>query len=257
MGVDRREFLKIAGLSTLLGLGGKGAFEVLSGKEAEASLLAEAQGVTRYAMVVDMRKCLEREDCHDCMEACHREHNVPKMDNPRHEIKWIWTEPYEHAFPGQGHEYTEERLLGKPFVVLCNHCENPPCVRVCPTQATFRTPEGIVMMDFHRCIGCRFCMAGCPYGSRSFNWTDPRKFLPETNPDFPTRMRGVVEKCNFCAERLVKGLPPACVAACKEGALVFGNVRDPESDVRRVLREHFTIRRKPELGTLPQVYYIV
>ncbi len=257
MGVDRREFLKIAGLSTLLGLGGKGAFEVLSGKEAEASLLAEAQGGTRYAMVVDMRKCLERQDCRDCMEACHREHNVPKMENPRHEIKWIWTEPYEHAFPGQGHEYTEERLLGKPFVVLCNHCDNPPCVRVCPTKATFRTPEGIVMMDFHRCIGCRFCMAGCPYGSRSFNWKDPRKFIAETNPDFPTRMRGVVEKCNFCAERLVKGLPPACVAACKEGALVFGNVRDPESDVRRVLRENFTIRRKPELGTLPQVYYIV
>lgn len=257
MGVDRREFLRIAGLSTLLGLGGKGAFEVLSGKEAEASLQAEPQGGTRYAMVVDMRKCFEREDCRDCMEACHRNHNVPKMDNPRHEIKWIWTEPYEHAFPGQGHEYTEERLRGKPFVVLCNHCDNPPCVRVCPTKATFRTPEGIVMMDFHRCIGCRFCMAGCPYGSRSFNWKDPRNFIPETNPDFPTRMRGVVEKCSFCAERLVKGLPPACVAACKEGALVFGNVRDPESDVRRVLRENFTIRRKPELGTLPQVYYIV
>jgi molybdopterin-containing oxidoreductase family iron-sulfur binding subunit len=100
-------------------------------------------------------------------------------------------------------------------------------------------------------------MAGCPYGSRSFNWKDPRKFIQETNPEFPTRMRGVVEKCNFCVERLDKGLQPACVEACKDGALLFGDVRDPESEVRRVLRESYTIRRKPELGTMPQVYYVV
>jgi len=257
MGVDRREFLKIAGLSTLLGLGGKATIEVLSGTEVEASLSKEPQGGKRLAMVVDMRKCYEKENCRDCMEACHRVHNVPHIDNPRHEIKWIWTEPYERTFPSQGHEYTEERFAGKPFVVLCNHCDNPPCVRVCPTKATFRNPDGAVVMDFHRCIGCRFCMAGCPYGSRSFNWKDPRKFIQETNPEFPTRMRGVVEKCNFCVERLDKGLQPACVEACKDGALLFGDVRDPESEVRRVLRESYTIRRKPELGTMPQVYYVV
>ena len=152
----------------------------------------------------------------------------------------------------------EESLEHKKLMVLCNHCDNPPCVRVCPVQATFKRKEdGIVMMDFHRCIGCRCCMAACPYGSRSFNWFDPRTALAETNPDFPTRSKGVVEKCNFCAERLAKGLIPACVEACKEGALVFGDLEDPDSEVRAVLREHYTIRRKPELGTRPQVYYIV
>ncbi|MEW6442165.1 MAG: sulfate reduction electron transfer complex DsrMKJOP subunit DsrO [bacterium] len=259
MAVDRREFLKIAGLSTLLGLGGKAGFEVLSGKEVEASLSREPQAGKRWAMVVNMRKCLEKEGCTDCMKACHLAHNVPHIDNPRHEVKWIWTDSFEHVFPSQEmeNEYVVERLAGKPFLVLCNHCERPPCVRVCPTKATFQNADGVVVMDYHRCIGCRFCMAGCPYGSRSFNWKDPRKYLQETNLEFPTRMRGVVEKCNFCSERLDKGLQPACVEACKDQAILFGNVRDPDSEVRQTLRASFTIRRKPELGTLPQVYYIV
>ena len=97
-----------------------------------------------------------------------------------------------------------------PFIVMCNHCENPPCVRACPTNATFkRESDGIVLMDFHRCIGCRFCMAACPFGARSFNYRDPRPFIKEVNTKFPTRMKGVVEKCNFCAERLAEGLLPA------------------------------------------------
>ena len=122
------------------------------------------------------------------------------------------------------------------------------------------------MMDQHRCIGCRFCMAACPYGVRSFNWGDPRK-APKalnpnfpTNPEYPTRTAGVVEKCNFCAERLAKGTLPACVeAAGKEAknALTFGDLSDRESEVRELLRLHYTIRRKPELGTGPNVYYIV
>ncbi len=107
--------------------------------------------------------------------------------------------------------------LGKSFrqlrlPVFCNHCENPPCVRVCPTKATFQRADGIVMMDYHRCIGCRLCMAACPYGARSMNYRDPRPFIAKINPDFPTRTKGVVEKCNFCEERLAKGMLPACVA---------------------------------------------
>jgi Fe-S-cluster-containing dehydrogenase component len=143
--------------------------------------------------------------------------------------------------------------------VLCNHCQNPPCVRVCPTKATYQRPDGIVMMDFHRCIGCRFCMAGCPYGSRSFNWRDPRGGLPAKmpNPAYPTRMKGVVEKCTFCSELLDKGEPPACVEACTEKLLAFGDLHDPATAVRALLKEHYTIRRKPNLGTQPQVYYIV
>jgi Fe-S-cluster-containing dehydrogenase component len=100
-------------------------------------------------------------------------------------------------------------------------------------------------------------VAACPYGSRSFNWRDPRPFIKDIQADFPTRMRGVVEKCTFCEERLVRGEKPACVEACKYGALVFGDLEDPESEVRKLLREHYTIRRKPALGTQPEVYYIV
>jgi len=99
-------------------------------------------------------------------------------------------------------------------------------------------------------------MAGCPYGSRSLNWRDPRPFIKEINKEFPTRERGVVEKCNFCNERLAKGLIPACVEACKEKVLVFGDLEDPNSEVRELLRSHHTIRRKPQLGTMPQIYYI-
>ena len=100
-------------------------------------------------------------------------------------------------------------------------------MRVCPTQATWKREDGIVMMDWHRCIGCRYCMAACPYGSRSFNWLDPRPYIHNPNPEFPTRTKGVVEKCNFCAERLGTGRPPACVEACPEKALVFGDLADP------------------------------
>jgi molybdopterin-containing oxidoreductase family iron-sulfur binding subunit len=142
-------------------------------------------------------------------------------------------------------------------MVLCNHCDNPPCVRVCPTQATFKRPEdGIVMMDYHRCIGCRYCMAACPYGSRSFNWREPRQYVNDINMNYPTRTRGVVEKCNFCEERLAEGKLPACVEACKQGALTFGELK-PGTEIQRLLSENFALTRKPELGTKPHVYYIL
>jgi molybdopterin-containing oxidoreductase family iron-sulfur binding subunit len=142
---------------------------------------------------------------------------------------------------------------------MCNHCERPSCVRVCPTQATWKRKDGIVMMDQHRCIGCRYCMAACPYGSRSFNFVDPRPTLQKSgiNPGYPTRTRGVVEKCSFCAERLARGKLPACVEACPVKALVFGDLNDPESEVARLLEEKYTIRRKPGLGTNPHVFYLV
>ena len=154
-------------------------------------------------------------------------------------------------------EYANSQYQDKPFVVFCNHCDRPPCVRVCPTQATWKREDGIVMMDWHRCIGCRYCMAACPYGSRSFNWQDPRPFIRNLTAEFPTRSRGVVEKCTFCAERLAVGKAPACVAACEPGALVFGDLEDPGSELRKVLSTNFTLRRKAELGTIPEVYYIV
>jgi len=112
------------------------------------------------------------------------------------------------------------------------------------------------MMDFHRCIGCRFCMAACPYGSRSFNFRDPRPAIEHQDSGFPTRMKGVVEKCNFCAERLAVGKMPACVEA-SNGAMAFGDLEDPDSTVRKLLEANYTVRRKPSLGSGPTVYYII
>jgi molybdopterin-containing oxidoreductase family iron-sulfur binding subunit len=211
----------------------------------------------QWAMVIDTHKLESAEDLEPIIEACHRAHNVPELNNKRHEIKWIWEEHYHHAFPAKSQKFMDERVEHLPFLVLCNHCENPPCCRACPTKATFkRESDGIVLMDFHRCIGCRFCMAACPYGSRSFNFRDPRPFIKEQNKEFPTRMKGVVEKCNFCAERLAVGKIPACVEV-SNGAIAFGDLYDPESEVRELLRTNYTIRRKQNLGTEPSVYYIV
>ena len=160
------------------------------------------------------------------------------------------------------HKFTADRLKGQPVMVLCNHCERPSCVRVCPTGATWKREDGVVMMDMHRCIGCRYCIVACPYGSRSFNWSDPRPNIkPDIDPEYPTRSKGVVEKCNLCAERLAKGLGPACVDAANqvagEGAMYFGDLGDPGSEIVQVLRSRLSIQRRPHLGTEPHVFYLV
>ncbi|MEW6333986.1 MAG: sulfate reduction electron transfer complex DsrMKJOP subunit DsrO [Thermodesulfobacteriota bacterium] len=262
MAPTRREFLKIAGCSAV-GL----AVPLLPSRaasQAKAPTAAPPQTAPppqaaltakRWAMAIEPRKC--RSDCTDCIAACHLEHNVPAIGNPKDDIHWIGLEKIGHVFPAEAHPRLPEAVRGLSVPVLCNHCENPPCVRVCPTQATFSRPDGIVMMDYHRCIGCRFCMAACPYGSRSMNWRDPRPHIRKINPAFPTRTKGVVEKCNFCEERLARGLLPACVLACREKAMTFGDPEDPRSPVRRVLDGSLSLRRRPELGTGPQVYYIL
>ncbi len=259
---SRRSFLKIAGLAAL-GIGSKPVLNAFAssgehgaGAAAETYRGAKALTAKQWGMVIDMRKLEKAEDLEPIVAACHSIHNVPEMEEKRHEIKWIWHEEFKNVFPDLESKYLDERSERLPVLVLCNHCENPSCVRACPTQATFKREDGIVLMDFHRCIGCRFCMAACPYGSRSFNFRDPRPFIKEVDSGFPTRMRGVVEKCNFCAERLAVGKMPACVEA-SNGAIAFGNLEDPESDVRKLLKENFSIRRKPSLGTGPAVYYIV
>ncbi len=265
MGVKRREFLKLVGWSALLGLGGKASFELLAPGEVEAALQPAPLTAKQWAMGIDVTK-LDQAVMDAAIKACHRLYNVPNMGNPKVEIKWIWKETYEHAFAGQENEYVAEQYRGPHFLVLCNHCTNPPCCRACPTKATWKREDGVVMMDMHRCIGCRFCMAACPFGARSFNWGDPRLAPKDLNPDFPTnpdlptRSKGVVEKCQFCAERLAKGLIPACVEAAnavKPNAMYFGDLEESNSDVRKVLRTRYSSRRKPELGTGPNVYYLV
>jgi molybdopterin-containing oxidoreductase family iron-sulfur binding subunit len=258
---SRRHFLKIAGISAL-GVGTKPVLDAFASsgggheKQVELKSGEKALHAKNWGMVIDTRKLKTKEDVEPLIEACHSIHNVPHFENERHEIKWIWETEYKHAFSGKGNKYLDESTKNNPFLVLCNHCENPPCCRACPTEATFQREDGIVLMDFHRCIGCRFCMAACPYGSRSFNFLDPRGHIKEQNKKFPTRMKGVVEKCNFCAERLAEGLMPACAEASK-GAIAFGDLDDPKSDVRKLLKENYTIRRKQNLGTEPSVYYIV
>lgn len=256
---SRRGFLAIAGGSLLGGV--PLATRALASGDGDGAAVEGECVSNKWAMVVNLRKCREKEGCNACQEACHAEHNVPHIEGKKEEIKWIWKEPYENVFPEQINEFTQEHIKTGPVPVLCNHCEDPPCVKVCPTKATWkRTLDGIVMMDMHRCIGCRYCIVGCPYGSRSFNFSDPRPHIPHIRKEFPTRSKGVVEKCNFCAERLAKGVGPACVEAARKtgcNALVFGDLLDPKSEVVRLLKKHNTLRRKPELGTAPQVYYIV
>ncbi|MGE4298423.1 MAG: sulfate reduction electron transfer complex DsrMKJOP subunit DsrO [Desulfovibrionaceae bacterium] len=256
---SRRKFLKVAGISAL-GLAASPALEALTHAAPEAHAAeyapkAEALQAKRWAMVIDTTKFESAEDFDKVIEACHSFHNVPTFGD-KQEVKWIWTDTYHRTFPEQINNHMNEEVEERKYLLLCNHCTNPPCVRVCPTKATFQRPDGIVIMDMHRCIGCRFCMAACPFGARSFNFKNPRPGIAETNPTYPTRMRGVVEKCNFCAELLGKGELPKCVQAA-EGAILFGDLDDPESEVRQALAEHFSLRRKPNLGTEPGVYYII
>ena len=248
--ISRRNLLKSVGVAAV-GLLPLGTILVQAAGKPHAKALKAAS----WAMVINAKLCPP--GCNVCREACSRAHNLPSMPDPKHEVKWIWQENYQAAFPYETHQYPDDANSKRTYPVLCNHCENPSCVRVCPTQATFQRPDGIVMMDYHRCIGCRFCMSACPYGARSFNFKDPRPHIADINADYPTRTYGVVEKCNFCDERLSVGQLPACVEACPAKALTFGDLADPDSPVRKLLATNVTLQRKTKLGTRPKVFYIV
>ncbi|HZK87270.1 MAG TPA: 4Fe-4S dicluster domain-containing protein [Syntrophomonas sp.] len=253
--MNRRDFLKVIAAA---GIGGTVVFEGLDNfgaKAAEMNKSSKVLQVKHLGMVIDVSKFQTKEDYQRVAVACHSYHNVPNIDNVNQEVKWIWKDDFEHTFAELESRYLSEEIKTKEFPVLCNHCESPACVRVCPTQATFKRDDGIVSMDYHRCIGCRFCMAACPFGARSFNFSDPRPYLDQVNPEIPTRTKGVVEKCTFCVERLDKGLQPLCVEASR-GGIIFGDLEDPNSEVRKILQENFAIRRKVELGTGPSIYYI-
>jgi Fe-S-cluster-containing dehydrogenase component len=153
--------------------------------------------------------------------------------------------------PQEGHFYVP---------VACQQCRNPPCTKVCPVGATWQEKDGIVVIDYDWCIGCRCCMAACPYGARHFNWADPGLPSAEVNPAMHylgnrPRPRGVVEKCTFCIQRVRAGRYPACVEACPVGARKFGNLLDPDSEIRYIIEHKRVLVLKQELNTMPKFFY--
>jgi Fe-S-cluster-containing dehydrogenase component len=199
--------------------------------------------------------------CRRCVEACHKENNhdrstnnsyirVLEMDQGSFDMEKGRVD-YDHAVPAPGKYY---------LPVQCQQCDNPPCVKVCPVQATWKEPDGIVVVDYDWCIGCRYCEAACPYHARRFNWHKPEIEAEDINPDqsyLSNRIRpqGVVEKCTFCLHRTRQGKQPACLEACPTGARVFGNLLDPESDIRWVLENKRVYVLKEELGARPRFFY--
>ena len=158
---------------------------------------------------------------------------------------------YNHAVPAKDKYY---------MPVQCQQCENPPCVSACPIEATWQEADGIVVIDYNWCIGCRYCEAACPYHARRFNWEKPQVPANEVNLNqsyLSNRIRpqGVMEKCTFCLNRTREGKLPACLEACPTGARVFGNVLDPKSEIRWVLENKRVFVLKEELGTKPSFFY--
>lgn len=177
----------------------------------------------RYAMVMDLRRCI---GCHACHVACKAENEVP-LGVFRTHVRY-----YERG------EYPDTKRYFLPN--LCNHCKNPPCVKVCPTGASWKREEdGIVLVDYDKCIGCKYCMAACPYGIRFIN--------PETN---------VADKCTFCVHRVDAGIVPSCVNSCVGGTRIFGDMNDPNSEVAKLIASNPVTVLKPEKGSYPSVFYI-
>ncbi|MHC4601619.1 MAG: sulfate reduction electron transfer complex DsrMKJOP subunit DsrO, partial [Planctomycetota bacterium] len=228
MDKSRRRFLKGIGYTAAAVGGGLPLLRALA-SPGGADHATRKTPSKQLGMVIDIRKCLPETVRHAATTACRREHNLPGHPDPRRVIKWIWSDEYKHAFPGRAHNRFSGVLGHQPVLVLCNHCTAPACVKVCPVGATWkRKLDGVVMMDMHRCIGCRYCVVACPYGARSFNWGFPRPNIQgqgrEIVGTYPTRTKGVAEKCTFCSERIRAERDPACVEALRavpggEGAM--------------------------------------
>lgn len=200
-----------------------------------------APSSVRWGMLIDTTRCAE--GCDDCVKACDSENALGSSIESRQRPQWIRKIEIRDVRTGRQ----------QSLPMMCQHCANPPCVDVCPTGASFKRADGIVLVDRHTCIGCRYCMMACPYKARSF----VHEVLADQNPEVP-RGKGCVEGCTLCVHRVDKGQAPACAEACREngrGAILFGNLNDPESEISRRIRAVATTQVRADLRLDPGVRY--
>ncbi len=213
-----------------------------------------------FGYALDLSRCI---GCRRCVHACVAENNQSR-DPEVHWIRVLAIDREKGVDFTDADPYYEADLVpeeGRSYVpVSCQQCRQAPCTKVCPTGATWTEPDGIVVIDYDWCIGCRYCMAACPYGARHFNWAEPTLPRDKANTRMHVlgnrpRPKGVVEKCTFCVQRVREGRYPACVEVCPVGARKFGNLLDPASEVRYVLEHERVLVLKSELRTLPKFFY--
>jgi len=212
-----------------------------------------------FVYALNLGSCI---GCRKCVHACVAENNQSR--NPEIQYIRVLEMPRGTIDVEQGnHQYDPPRVPNDNHFYLpiqCHQCANPPCVKACPVEATWQDKDGIVVIDYDWCIGCRYCEAACPYWARRFNFRKPEIPKDEINPDMGylsnrPRSKGVVEKCHFCLHRTRQGKYPACLEVCPVGARKFGNVLDPESEVSQILRKKRVFVLKEEAGTLPRFFY--
>jgi molybdopterin-containing oxidoreductase family iron-sulfur binding subunit len=205
----------------------------------------------QYGMAIDLQRCM---GCHTCAVACKIENNLPNNI-------W-WNRVLTEGGDAQDSTSGDYPNVYREYITMaCQHCENPACTRVCPVGATYKREEdGVVFQDYDKCIGCRMCIAACPYtGVRSFNWEEAQHYhdFAVGDANVPPHQKHTVEKCTLCAHRLTRGEEPACIDACPAIARHFGDLNDPESEVSRIIATRDHKQLLPERGTDPSIYYLV
>jgi len=213
-----------------------------------------------YGYAFNITRC---EGYMECVTACVKENNLDRESNTQYIRIFEMEHGRMNPDSGEGKYFHTVPVEGRFYMgVQCFQCQNAPCVKACPTKATWQEPDGIVVVDYDWCIGCRYCMAACPYWGRRFNWNKPRVPLNEmtTSQHYlgnRMRVKGSMEKCTFCIQRTRQGRLPACAEACPTGARVFGNLLDPDSEIRFVLKNKKVFRWKEDLGTDPKFWYFI
>lgn len=224
----RRDFLKAAAATAVVTLAP--GVTLLAAPAAARPADQPASAATRWGMLIDTTKCTE--DCTDCVAACRDYNGLHGHGRPATDPQWLRKVTLRNKSTGSTHS----------LPMMCQHCANPPCVDVCPTGASFKRVDGIVLVDRHICIGCRFCMMACPYKARSF----VHEHLTDQRPNAP-RGLGTVEACNMCVERVDAGGVPACVEACGQGAMLFGDLNDEGSEIAQRVKALATTQLRADL----------